>query len=425
MNISVETLKKSQVKITVELTLEQTTKYLEKAAKEVSGMVKIPGFRPGQAPLEILKKHVKEGVIESHMIDSALPITYSEAVKKEKVEVISKPHIKIVSDVPLKYEATVAVYPEVKVNGYDKINIKPEKIKVEDKDVEAVIKDIQKQRAVYKKVDRIAKKGDRVEIDFEGFDEGGASLENTKSKHHPLILGEGTMVPGFEDNIEGLKKGDEKEFTVSFPKEYFHKPFQGKKVKFKVNVHEVEEIELPELTSEFLKQVTGEEKTLEDTQKMIRENLEHEKKHNDKTRMENEFLDKLADMTKVEIPEVLVEEEIDGIMEEFKNEMSQKGITMPDYLAQAKKTIADLREQRRKEAEKRLKLRFGLQELFKKEKIEVTEDDLKKELETMLALYPETERKKLKEEYKEGSYLRTRMENKVRMEKLFARFLFK
>lgn len=159
MNISVEKLPKSEMKVVIDLSLEETTKYLEKAAKQVSEMVKVPGFRPGQAPLEVLKKHVKEGAIEAHMLDLAIPETYTEAVKKEDLQVVSRPQVKITSDVPLKYEATVAIYPEVKISGYDKIKVKPADSKVEDKDVDAVLDDIQKRQAKYVKVDREAKKG--------------------------------------------------------------------------------------------------------------------------------------------------------------------------------------------------------------------------------------------------------------------------
>ncbi|MBU0731861.1 trigger factor, partial [Patescibacteria group bacterium] len=402
---------------------EETTKQLEKAAKEVSQMVKVPGFRPGQAPMEILKKHVRDGAIEGHMIDTALPETYTKAVKQENLEVISRPHVKILTDVPLKYEAIVAIYPEVKISGYDKVKIKPQDTKVEDKEVDEVLEDVRKRHAVYNKVDRPARHKDRLTIDFEGFDSGGAPLENTQSKGHPVILGENTLVPGFEDNLIGTKKGDEKEFTVTFPKDYFHEPFKGKKVTFKVAVHEVEEMQMPEMDAEFIKKIAGEEKPLEEVKTTIRKNLEEEKIHAEKVRRENRFLDKLADMVKVEIPDILVEEEIDGMLEEMQNGLSERGISMNQYLENTKKTIEDLRKQRRPEAEKRLKLRFALHQIFKQDKIEATEEDMKKEFDHIMALYPEGEKEKVEKEYKEGSYLRRRLENKICMEKLFAMHL--
>lgn len=425
MNVTVENLPKSEVKITVEISEESQKKFEEKAAKEVSGMVKVPGFRPGHVPADVLKKHVKEGALEAHMIDIALPETYAEAVKKEKLQVVTKPKIKIIQDTPLKYEATVAVYPEVEISGYDKIEIKKEDAKVEDKDVEAVLKDIQKRHATYKEVEREAKKGDRVEIDFEGFDDGGAKIESTISKNHPLVLGEGAMVPGFEEALEGIKKDEEKEFEVTFPKDYFHKPFQDKKVHFKVKAHKVEEIITPEFTPEFIKEILGEEKPFDEVKENIKENLKHERDHAVKAKQEDKFLEKLAELVKVEVPDSLVDEEVDGMMEEFKSQLEQQGINLQQYLDNTKKEIKDLRDQRKKEAEKRLRLRFALHKIFELDNITATDEELNHEVEHMKAAYPEGERAKIDKDFSSGGYLRNRLENKIKIEKLFATYLHK
>lgn len=424
MEITVQKLPRSQVKLTITVPEEKTKKFMEQAAKQVSEMVKVPGFRPGHAPLDLLKNHVREGAIESHMIDIALPETYSEAVKKENLQVVSRPKVTIISESPLKYEAVVAVYPEVKISGYDRIKVKKEDAKVEDKDVEEVLKDIQKRHAVYKEVDREAKKGDRVEIDFMGYDEGGAYLEKTESKHHPVVIGDGNFVPGFEESLIGLKKGEKKEFTVTFPKEYFHKPFQGKKVTFKVGeCHMVEEVQMPEWSAEFIKEIAGEEKSLDELKTNVRENLARERGHQEKVRREDNFLDEVANLAKVDLPEALIEEEIDSMLEEFKSELEGRGLTLQAYLEGAKKEIKDLRDQRRKEAEKRLMLRFGLQQIFQQEKIDATDEDMKKEITHVLELYPEAERAKVQAEYDSGSYLRRRLENKIKMQKLFDAYL--
>ncbi len=425
MTITVEKLPKSQVKIVIELTPEATQKFYDKALQQIGQMVKIPGFRPGKASLEVIKKHVDEGKIESHMIDLALPETYGEAVTKEKLQVVSRPQINLLTTQPLKYEATVAIYPEVKLSGYDKISIKKEEVKIEDKEVEEVLKDIQKRSATFKETDQAAKKGDKVEVDFEGFDEGGAVLENTKSTNHPVIIGDGNLIPGFEEELVGLKKDEKKSFTITFPADYFHKKFQSKKVEFKVEVKKVEEVILPEFTPEFLKKLAGEEKTLDEIKATISENLLHDKQHQAKVRRENDFLEKIIELIEVEIPEALEEEEIDSIIEEFKNDLESKGITLQQFLDSNGKQLSDIREQHRKEAQKRLKLRFGLQDIFQKEHFEVTPDELKQEIERMINLYPENERAKIRQEYENGSYLYRRLENKLKMEKLFDRFLGK
>ncbi len=423
MQIEVKNLPKSEVKLTIELSAEETQKYMEKAASQVSEVVKVPGFRPGHVPLDVLKGHVREGVIENHMIELAVPDTYSDALAKEKVKAISRPKVNILGTDPLKYEAVVATYPQVSVDGYEKIKIDKKEVKVEDKDVDEVLAEIQKKHATFKEVDRAAKKGDRVEVDFEGFDEGGAVLESTKSKNHPVILGEGTLVPGFEEELEGVKKGEEKEFTVTFPKDYFHKPFQGKKVKFKAKMNTVAEVELPGLTPDFLKKIAGAEIGLDEVKLNIRTNLEHERKHEEHDRRENEYLEEVIKHTKVELPDSLVDEEVEGMIQEFSDELEGRGLNLQKYLEATKKEIKDLKEERKKEAQKRLSLRFGLQHLFEQEKIQVSDADIKKELEKIKNLYPENERYKIDQEYKEGSYLVKRLENKLKIDKLFEKYL--
>lgn len=400
-------------------------KYLEKAAKQISQMVKIPGFRPGHAPLDVLKKHVREEAFDGHLVDIAVPETYGEAVQKEQVKAISRPKITVLQQNPLKYEAVVAVYPEVKVSGYEKVKIDKKEAKVEAKEIEEVLAEIQKHRATSKDVERAAQKSDRVEIDFQGFDEGGAPLENTDSKNHPLVIGEGSLVPGFEDALIGMNKGETKEFTVTFPNDYFHKPFQGKNVKFKATMNRVQEPILPEWTPEFIKQVVGEEKTLDEVKKTIEKNLQDEKSHAETVRRENKFLEHVVESTKVDVPESLIEEEVDGMIDEFKNELEGKGITLEQFLAQTQKELKDLREERKKEATKRLTLRFGLQQIFEQDKIEVTADDMKNELEHVIGLYPANEQAKMRKEYTEGSYLMRRLENKLKMDKLFEKYIGK
>lgn len=423
MKITVEKQPKSQLKLTIELTQEQSQKYFEQAAKQVSAVVKVPGFRPGHAPLDQLIKHVPQEKIEMHMLDIALPEVYSKAILQEKIQAVSRPKINIISVRPFKFEATVAIYPEVKITGYDKIKTKKNEVKVEDKEIDQVLDEVRRSRATHKEVDRPAQKGDKVEINFEGFDEGGAALENTKSTNHPLVLGDNTLIPGFEDQLIGLKKDEKKSFHITFPKDYFHKKFQNKKVEFKVEVKRVEQIELPQFTPEFLKEIAGSDKSLDEIKATIKENIQHDKEHQEKVRRENELLEKIIELTKVELPEQLVEEEIDGIIDEFKNDLERKGITLDKFLEANKKELKDLREQHRKEAEHRLILRFGLNNIFEQEKYVVTPEQLQKEIEHIIALYPEKEREKISKEYSEGSYLLRRLENKLKMEKLFESLL--
>ena len=424
MKVTVQKLPKSEVKLTIEVPSERVEKFMHKAAEQISMHFKVPGFRPGHVPMDVLKQHVNQEGIENHMLDIALPETYTEAVTKEKLQVVSRPKVDIKSKNPLIYEATVAVYPDVAISGYEKISIKKEEPKVEDKDVEEVLDGILKRNTTYKEVDRAAQKEDRVEIDFQGFDDGGAPLDNTTSKNHPLVIGENSLIPGFEDELIGLKKGEEKKFKVTFPKDYHHKPFQHKKVEFNVKVNMIEEGSKPEWDAELIKKVTGKEQTMDEVKKIISQNLAEDKQQAEKVRRENAFLDKIIDLTKLDVPEILIEEEIDMMVEEFKSELEkQVGVTLEQYLEQNKKELKELRDDRRKEAEKRLTLRFGLQKLFELEKIAVSKEELDKEMEHIIDLYPAGEQQKVRKEYKEGSYLMRRLENKMKMDLLFGKFL--
>lgn len=398
-------------------------KCLQKAAEQLSTYVKIPGFRPGHVPISVLKDHLREGVVEERALELALDETYSEAVAKEKLKVVSRPKIHIRSDTPLVYEATVAVYPEVNVSGYENVKIKKKEIVVTEKDLEATMGEIQRKHATYREVDREAKMGDRLEVDFDGYDEGGALLEKTKSRNHPIILGSQSLVKGFEGELIGLKKDSKKNFKIKFPSDYFHRPFQGKTVEFRVDVRKVEEIILPDWTPEFIERIVEEKKGLDEVKTLLRQNLIDEKEYEEKMRRENEFLELILKKTHVDLPETLIEEEIDALVEEFKGELEQQGISMEAFLEANKKELKDLRELRRREAEKRLTMRFGLTKVFEQEQIQVIPAEVQAEIERNVDLYPENEQSKIRQEYKQNSYLTHRVENNLKMNQLFKKYL--
>ncbi len=423
MEITVTTLPKSEVKLTIAVPEARASKYLQQAVEELSRHVKVPGFRPGHVPAETLKQHLKEGVIESRTLEIALQETYSEAVLKEKLNVVSRPKINILKDSPLVYEATVAVYPQVSVSGYEKVKIQKNEPVVTEKDLEDALEAIQRKHAKYQEVDRAAAMGDRVEVDFDGYDEGGAFLEKTKSRNHPLILGSQSLVKGFEEELVGLKKDEKKNFKIKFPRDYFHKPFQGKTVEFRVDVKKVEEVILPSWTPESIEQITGEKHSLDEIKTMLRTNLMREKEYEEKMRRENEFLELILKKTSVDLPETLIEEEIDSLLEEFKGELEQKGVSLEAFLEANKKELKDLREPRRKEAEKRLNLRFGLTKVFEQEQIHIVPAEVQAEIERNIRLYPENEQPKIRKEYEQNSYLKHRIENKLKMDRLFQKYL--
>jgi len=420
MNITVEKLPKSEIKMTVELSELTMQKYHQQAVAALSKQVNVPGFRPGKVPAEVVEQKLNPQMVLAQAVDLALPPTYTEAVKKENIVPIARPRISILQENPLKYEAVIATYPEVKVDGYDKIKVEKKDGKVTPEDIEGLITSLQKQNAVAKDVDRAAQMGDRVEIDFEGFDEGGAPLDGTISKNHPLVIGDKSLIPGFEEELVGMTKDQEKEFMITFPADYHHTPFQSKKVKFKVAMRRIEEMTLPTVNEEFVKTVMGEAKSVEDFRKDVEKEMAENKKFEAKNATEGEILQKVLEITKVELPPTVVDQEMEYMIEEMAMDMESKGFTLDKYLEATKKTIDELKETKRKEAESRLTLRFGLQEIFKQAKIEVSEEELNNELAKEMmnhAHHPGHEDHGTDKEFL------ARLENRIKMDKLFDRLL--
>ncbi len=424
MEIKVEKLEKSEIKITVELTEEEMKTYEEKAAEIISQEVKVDGFRVGKAPIDIVKKRVGDTAFESQVVELALPEAYAKAVTEENLQPVSRPKINITSHTPLKFEATVASMPEVKLKDYSKIKIKSKEVKVEDKDVEEVIESLQRRDAKFKDVERAAKKGDRVEVDFKGFDEEGKELPNTASKNHPVIIGDEVLIPGFEDGIVGMKKDEEKKLKLTFPKKYHAEKFQGKKVTFDVKINRIEERELPEINDEFAKKISGgHAKDLKQLKEDIKKNLVDVRGEEEVKRREEEFLEELTKMATVEIPEAMIEDEIDFMLDRTKKNMGAQGVDFEKFMEEQKAQGKDPRKDLRKRAEKQIALRLVLQEIYKQEKIEVTDADMDKELDKIAKNYPPEYGKTIREMHKEGTENYRILQNQVRLTKVLEKYL--
>lgn len=424
MKVTVSKPEKSLVTITIEAGEQDIDKYLEKAALELSKQVKIDGFRSGKIPKNILEKHIGKDSIRLHALDLALPNLYAEAVINEKIPVIARPEIKVVKEDPFVFEAIVAVLPEVKISGYEKIKVEKKDIEVKDEDLDEVITYFRRQSATYPEVKRAAKKGDRVEVDFAGFDpKGDVPLEGTSSKNHPVILGDGGLIPGFEEEIEGMKADEEKTVEINFPKDYHTDKFKNKKVKFKIKLHKVQEVQLPEITEAWISKMTGKSLTPERFREEVRDNLREERKYNEQNRREGEFFEKLVELGKVDVPEVLIEEEIDFILDRTKMELESRGITWDQYEKHLKEKNRDLRVEKKEQAEKQVKLRLILNHLYKAEGLEPTAEEIEAKVKEMLVRYPKSEQEKVRANYAKGKNGYAQVNNTLCLEKLLEKFL--
>ncbi|MEK7528768.1 MAG: trigger factor [Patescibacteria group bacterium] len=423
MKVEVKKLPKSEVSLTIEVDEDSLAKYRTKAAEELSKSMQVPGFRAGHAPAYVVEGEIGKERFLQAVLQVALPRSYTRAVKDEKILVITRPNITIISESPLKYEARVAVMPEVSIPGYEKPSLKKSEIKIVDGEVDEVLKEMQKARASYKKKETQAEKGDRVEVDFEGFDEKGVSLENTKSKNHPLVIGENTLIPGFEEQLVGMKTGDKKEFTVTFPKDYHHKPFQNKPVVFHVTINNIEEVNLPHIDEAFVEMVLGEKKSLDEFKGLLRKDIETQKHSENRKKQEDELIAYWIKKAKVEIPPLLLEEEVEHLMEQMKGEMEKKGVPWAQFEEHLKNEKRDLKKEQEEEAQKRIMVRFVIKYVVEKEKLEVSEADVDAEVEKLLQRYPAEYTKQVTERFVKGGTAYLNLKNQILLERLFEKFL--
>lgn len=422
MDYKIKQLPKSLVEITVTIPDDTMPEYIKKATTEISRDIEVKGFRKGHVPPHILEQHVDKKYIVAQAQDLAIRSTYADIATKEKLQVVTRPEVKIEKESPLTYVATVAVMPTVELNDYKAIKVKKEEAKVSEKDIEDVVADLKKYNTIYRDVERELKKGDRAEIDFEGFDEAGAAVPNTKSTNHPLIVGEGTLIPGFENHLIGMKKTDKKEIDLTFPQDYHKKDFQKKKMKFKVEVKRIEEPSAPEFNEALIERATGKKQSVDEFKKEVEENIRTKKADQAKVKQENEYVEKILKEMKVELPQIMIDDEVEFMIAEVKEEVEAKNMEFQKFLEQAKLTMEDLQKKYLPEAEKRVKIRLALQFLLKAEDVKVTDEELKVELDKLKAMYPADQHKKIEAEFA-GGKLATQIGNRLAIQKLFEKVL--
>lgn len=393
-------MKKNIKEINVTIEGEKWQKAIDKAYDKVSKKVKIDGFRPGKAPKDIfLKKYGKENLLVE-AADSCMQDAYMDILKdNEGLEIVAQPKVEIkgVSDEKLELMFTLILKPEVKLGKYTGLGVKKEEAKVTKKEIEESIDHMRSHYAENVTKDGKVANGDIAIIDFEGFKDGVA-FAGGKAENYSLTIGSNSFIPGFEEQIIGMEKGEEKELNLTFPEDYHAEELKGAPVVFKVKVNEIKEVKVPELDKDFFEDLGMEGiDSKEALEKQVEENIKTRKE----SELENKYLDELleaaAKNTEVDIPDVMIEEEIDRMLKQYEENLNMQGITLEQFYKFTNSDEKALRDQMKEEAGKRVEFRLMLEEIAKAEKFDMSDKDAEKEAEELASKYQMTKDEFLKQ----------------------------
>lgn len=379
--------------LTFEIPVEEVKVGLDKAFKRVQKSISVPGFRKGKVPRQVFNNVYGEAALYEDALNTVLPKAYENAVKEAELEVVTQPKIDIKSmekGQPWVLTAKVILKPEVKLGEYKNLEVEKQDVTVTDEEVKSEIESKRKRLAELVVKEDAAKIGDTVVIDYEGFI-GEEAFAGGKGENHSLELGSNSFIPGFEDQLVGVKPGDTKEVVVTFPEEYHAEELAGKEATFKVSVHEVKELVLPELDDEFAKDADDSVETLAELEVKVRETLTNSKETAAKEIIEDLAIRKAVENAEiVELPHEMVHEEIHRQMDHFLNNLKRQGINEELYFQITGSSRADLHDQFGEEAELRTKTNLVLEAIVANENLEVSQEDLEKEVSELATQYKMT-----------------------------------
>lgn len=393
-------IKKEKNIVTFEFTIskENFEKAVNEAYLKLRKNITVQGFRKGKAPRHIIERKYGKGIFNEEALDIAVNEAYPIAVKENNLEVIDLPKLNIVKfeeGQDIVMSAEVQVLPEVELGQYKGVEVEKVELKVTDEDVENELKRIQEQNArIVEITDRPVQKGDTVIIDYAGF-VGDEQFQGGTAENQSLEIGSNTFIPGFEDQLIGKNKGEEVEVNVTFPEEYFEENLKGKDAVFKVKIHEIKAKELPEIDDEFAKDVS-EFDTLEELKADTRKTLEQRAADQAKIANDNNIITKVVKDSKVEIPEVLIDKEIEYMARNYEQQFINQGLAGKEVEELIKSFVEQYKQTAREQAEFNVKADLVLKAIIEKENIEATEDELDAEAEKLIASY------NIDEENKEG-----------------------
>jgi len=414
MKTNIKNLQKGEIEIIIELSQEELKPYLERASERLASKTKIEGFRPGKAPYNIVKARFGEHSILEEATEEIVKKSYLQAVKENNLKTIGSPKIdveKMAINNPFIFKATAAILPATTLGEYKKLDIKKLEAKVEDKSVLEALNNLVKMQSKEILTDKTATKADKVIVDMDMLKDN-VPIEGGQGKDMVVYLRESHYILGFNEQLVGVKKGDEKEFDLDFPKEHYQKHLAGAKIHFKVKVKDVYEIQPPKLDDDFAK--TLGQDSLEKLTELIKKNLETEVVKKNEIKWEIDILNKIVDNSKFsDIPEILINEEVHRMVHELEDNVLKQGISFEDYLKSINKTESDLKLEFAGEAIKRIKISLVIREIAILENIKASDKEIIEEVERMINAYKDDANAQKQIKTPEfTNYIKSNLENK-------------
>ncbi len=382
MKVTREKVENSQAFLTIEMEPAEVEESLDMSYNRLAKRTNIPGFRKGKAPREILERYIgKESILED-ALNYLLPQAYEKAIKEQEIEAIAQPHIEIAQTDPVIFKATVPVKPTVKLGDYHHIQVTPEPVELNEDDVNAAIEQLRHQYATWEPVERPVDFGDLVVADIVSSVDGEPFI-NQQGAQYQVVRDQPFPAPGFAEQLSGMKKGEQKEFKLQLPSDYSQSSLAGKEASFQVKVTEIKQEMLPELNDEFARQINPDFKTLDSLREQVSTNLRLRAEERAKVGFEERVIDAVVDLSQVEFPLILVEMEVDQILKEQSRRWQRMGGGLDKYLSSINKTEKELREELQPLATKRVTRSLILGQVTEEEKVEVSEVEIKTEIESM------------------------------------------
>lgn len=388
MNIKeTKELENSMVELTVEVTGDEFKNAVDAAFRKNLKKMNVPGFRRGKAPRKVVERLYGEGVFYDDAINALYPSAYDDAVKESKISPVDRPEVEVesVDANGFVFKAKVTVKPKVEVENYKGIKVTRNVYNVTDADVDKEIEARRRQNQRMVDVDRPAADKDSVNINFEGFVDGKA-FDGGKAENFDLVLGSGSFIPGFEDQIVGKAKGDEFDVNVTFPDDYHVDDLKGKPAVFKVKLNDIKQIELPDVDDEFVKDVS-EFDTLDEYKKDIKDRLTKEKERQSESELDGEIIERLLENTKVDIPQVMIDNKANSMLSEFEQRLAGSGLNLKTYLSYTGMDEAAMKKSYEAEAAKQVKVRLALEKVVELEKIVIDQKDIDDEYQKIADAY--------------------------------------